>query len=384
LIRVAWFVDQFGTGGTELNALRVAERLDRDQFDLQVLCLREQGPLLERYREMGVPVRRFPLRSLYAPSTLTRGLELRRYLRAGRFDVLHSHDVYSNIFALPFGRLAGVPLVLASRRWWKSPDSRVMRLANQWSSRCAHRILCNSRAVAEMIVREEGAKPDRVEIVWNFLEPEAFEAPSPEWLADRRAELGIDESTPVVGAVARLHPDKDHPNLVRAFAHLLATHPDARLVIVGGGPERDRIEQLARELGIAANVTLVGEQPSRPTYHHLFTVSVLSSWTEGFPNSLLEAMAARKAIVATRVVGTVDAVLDGKTGLLVSPRVPIELAAALGRVLDDTRLRETMADAGLERARKFFDAESSIASLEAIYRGGPVSSKAHLAAPAVT
>ena len=118
--------------------------------------------------------------------------------------------------------------------------------------------------------------------------------------------------------------------------------PNLRLVIVGQGPERDALEALATEVGIGAIVRFAGLRPQVPSFHHLFDVSVLCSVSEGFPNSLVEAMAAERPIVATDVGGVRDAVRDGETGLLVPPRSPTQLAKAIECLLGDPSLRQAM------------------------------------------
>jgi glycosyltransferase involved in cell wall biosynthesis len=143
--------------------------------------------------------------------------------------------------------------------------------------------------------------------------------------------------------------------------------PKLRLVIVGQGPERDALEALATELGIGAVVRFAGLRPQVPSFHYLFDVSVLCSVSEGFPNSLVEAMAAERPIVATDVGGVRDAVRDGETGLLVPPGSPTQLAEAIESLLGDPSLRQAMGKAGSRIARERFHARVVIASLQDLY-----------------
>ena len=129
--RVVWGLDNLGFGGTELNAIRVAERIDQTQVELSMICLSGDGPMSERYARAGVPIYHFPISSLYGPSTLRQGLRLISFLRERRIQVFHAHDIYSNIFALFWARLAGVPRVIGSRRWWLGPARRRHQIAIQ-------------------------------------------------------------------------------------------------------------------------------------------------------------------------------------------------------------------------------------------------------------
>ena len=156
-IRVAYCLDSFDTGGTELNAVRTIEQIDRQRYDVSFICLSNRGALAERVRAAGVPIHEFPIRGLVSPSTMRTGLRLARFLRTQRIDVLHAHDIYSNIFAVPWARMAGVPLVIASRRWWHAVNRPVHLQMNRLTYRMAHRVLANSESVGRLV--ESRASP---------------------------------------------------------------------------------------------------------------------------------------------------------------------------------------------------------------------------------
>jgi L-malate glycosyltransferase len=364
-IRVAFGIDNMNLGGTELNAVRTAERLDRRRFDLRVVSLQTEGPLMERYAALGVPVHTFPIPSLYAPATLRQGLRLARFLRSLQVDVFHAHDMYSNMFSAPWARLAGVRGVIASRRWWEGPD-RKTTLANRLSYRFAHRVLANSEGVGEL-VGGEGIHARRVAVIRNFLDEQAFERTSEPVLLGRLQGWGLRADHRVVGIVANLHPVKDHASLLRAVAMLAPRWPALRLVLVGDGERRNSLVELAQTLGIGDIVTFAGRLPHSADLHPLFEISVLCSLSEGLSNSILEAMAAGNPVVATRVGAAADAVVDGETGRLVPPADPAALAAAIEELLADPARARRMGEAGRARARERYAADAVIPKLEALY-----------------
>jgi glycosyltransferase involved in cell wall biosynthesis len=167
--------------------------------------------------------------------------------------------------------------------------------------------------------------------------------------------------------MARLDPVKDHATLLRATASLRATGRRVHLVLVGDGETRGALEQLTDRLGIRDAVTFAGEVRDGQNHHRAFDISVLCSLSEGFPNTLVEAMAGARPVVATAVGGTVDAVVDGETGVLVAPGTPEALTAALERLLDDPEARARMGRSGHERARRLYDAQHTVATLEGMY-----------------
>ena len=364
-VHVVFSIDTMSVGGTEMNAIRTAERLDRERYRLSVVTLRGDGPLAERYDRMGVPVLRFPIRNLYGTETVRQGIRLARFLRAERVSVVHCHDQYSNFFSTMAARWAGVPVVIASKRWVHSPLR--YRIANGVGFRAASRVIANSDAVAASLARDDRLARDRVVVVPNFVDEAAFGAPSAHVRQEWVRELGLEPDALVVGIVASLLPIKDHATLLRAVATLAPEWAALRLVVVGQGPELERLRALSDELGIAHAVRFAGLRPQVPSFHFLFDISVLSSVSEGFPNSLVEAMAAGRPIVATDVGGVRDAVRHGANGLLVAPGNPPAFADALRVLLRDADLRRTMGAAGARRAREEFHAATVVGSLERLY-----------------
>ncbi|HEY8174213.1 MAG TPA: glycosyltransferase [Gemmatimonadaceae bacterium] len=366
-IRVLSCIDNMRIGGTELNAVRTAERLDRSRFDVSVLCLNADGPLVARYAAAGIPVLSFPISNLFGPAAIGRGMRLARLLAKRRFDIVHSHDMYNNIFATFWGRMAGAPVVIASRRWWHSLPNRRYRVGNAVAFRLAHCVLANSQSVAAALRDVERVSAAHIAVVPNFVEERAF-AP---WRAEDRRNaldaLGVPEHALVVGIVARLSAVKDHASLLEATAMLASHWPELHLVLFGDGECREALEASATRLGIAGRTHFGGQRPNDPNLHHLFDISVLCSSSEGFPNSIVEAMAAATPVIATDVGGNSDAVHAGETGLLVPPGSPQALAAAIDQLLGDGDQRRKLGAAGQRRARQHYHEAVVLPSLEALY-----------------
>ena len=365
-IRIAYCVARMDLGGTELNAVRTAERLDHDRFDVTVASLVNDGPLLERYADASIPVERFPITSLYNGTALREGMRLYRFLVSKRIEILHCHDMYSNVFAAPWARLARVPLVIASRRWIHPVSDPRLELANRLAYRLVHRVLGNSRAVAQLLRDGDGVAERRILRLPNFVEERAFEPMSASARSSLRNELGIPANAKIVGCIARLVDVKDHATLLRAVGLLAARRPALHVVLIGDGPRRPALESLARELGISTQTHFAGMRPNLPNLHHFFDISALASLSEGFPNSLVEAMAAGRPVVATDVGGNPDAVRPS-TGILVPPGDPSAFADALERLLSDEDLRRRMGAAALKIARSEYHVDAVIPSLESMY-----------------
>lgn len=367
-LQIVYCLDNSGIGGTELNAVRSAERLVGEGHSVEVASLGRHPDLVERYERAGVPVHVFPVPSLASVAALRQGFRLRRLLRERDPDIFHAHDIYGNLFGVPWARVARVPVVLASRRWWKEELRPGHRIANRVVSRLANAILANSPRVAEVARRDVG-RQTQIAVVPNYVDESALEEPAPEFREEFMGELGIPANRAVIGCIANLRPVKDHATLLRGVALLFKRGHDAHLVLVGEGECRGGLVRLARSLGICERVSFAGHRPHQPNLHHLFEISVLTSTDEAFSNSLLEAMAAGSPVVATRVGGTPDAVVHGETGLLMPPADPDALAGALEQLLTDVDLARRMGEAGRTRVREMFSPEVALTALTELYDG---------------
>lgn len=364
-VRVAFCLDSFSIGGTELNAVRTAEAFDPERIELIVLHLQTTGPLRSRYERLGVRMIHIPIPSLYSPRTMLQGMRIAALLRRWGVDVVHTHDLYTNIFIVPWARVFTRCSIIASRRWWYDAPRPELVVANRWSSTFAHRVLANSSGVADLLAREEKVPEGKIVEIPNFLAESAFAATLDE--AARASQLkawGVPGDAFVVGIVARLSSVKNHALLLNAIAKLESRF---HAVLIGDGPSRADLESLARHLNIASRVHFIGELVSTHNLHQYFDVSVLCSLSEGFPNSLIEGMAAARAVVATPVGGVTDAVTDGINGILVSVDEPIQLVRALQMLESDTSLRNRLGQAGREVARERFRQEVVIEKLSTLY-----------------
>jgi glycosyltransferase involved in cell wall biosynthesis len=363
-VRIAFCIDSFEIGGTEINAVRTAEALDRDRYALTVFHLQDIGPLRSRYEKLGVPLIHVPISRLYSPKTALRGIRLAGLLRDLDVDVVHTHDLYTNIFAVPWARVLTSCQVIASRRWWYEAPRPGLNTVNRCSCRFAHRILANSRGVANLLVSEEHVPRSKIVEISNFLGDRAFRRLDMHAILSQRRAWNIPDDAFVVGIVARLAPVKNHGLLLKA-----ATLLDSRchLAIVGDGPTREALEACARQNGLQERIHFLGELVGTENLHQYFDVSVLCSHSEGFPNSAIEAMAAGRALVATPVGGVVDVVKDGETGFLVATDRPEQFADAIRTLQRSPELRERIGSAAAAVVRARFHENTVIGNLCNLY-----------------
>lgn len=266
-----------------------------------------------------------------------------------RPDVIHvheSHGLPGAIFAAR--RMSRRPRLIASRR-----VDFPLRLGSRLKYGRMDRILAVSRAVLDVLTRS-GLPAAKVALVHEGVKDRPAQPGGREALI----ALGVPTGAPVVGNVAQLVDHKDHATLLRAASVVLAAKPECRFVICGDGPLRQDLEALARSLGISERVIFAGFRADLDALIPCFDIFSLSSHLEGLGTSVLDAMCFSRPVVATRAGGIPDAVIDGETGRLVSPRDAAGLARALIETLDSETSRVRFGAAGRERFEKEFTSDA--------------------------
>jgi glycosyltransferase involved in cell wall biosynthesis len=361
-ISVAIVLSSFEPGGTERQMSELIRRLDRRRFQVHAVCFRRTGAWLRRVETAAYELVDFPLRSFKSPTAAVAMTRYVKWLRARRIAIVHSCDIYANIFALPGAALAGVPVRIGSRRELIPPDRTRARLtAQRYAYRTAHRVVANSLAAAQQLVRE-GVPDERVVIIPNGIDVAAF--------AERFAvpePVGPVRRNPVIAMVANLRPEKGHDVLLRAARHVLQRVPEARLRLVGDGPMRGKLVDLASSLGIAHAVEFLGHRDDVAALLLDSDVYAFPSRTEAFPNGLIEGMAAGLPVVASAVGGMLELVEHGQNGLLVPPDDEQALAVAILRLLSDPDTAVRLGRAARATIEERYSFDRMIAAFEQLY-----------------
>jgi glycosyltransferase involved in cell wall biosynthesis len=369
-VRVVTLVDALSfQGGAERLALLIATRLDAQRFE-SILCVSRSPPpydtdpltqrLLDQLAQAGV--RFIPLGRRGKGDIWIWG-GLARFLRRERVQILHAHKFGSNVWGTLTGRLAQVPVVLAHEHTWSYEGQPLRRfLDRELIARGATRFIAVSREDRRRMTDIEGIDPRHTLFIPNGVPP----SPPPSG-RDVRAELGIQPSAPVVGAVGVHRPQKALDVLLHATATLATQWRDLRVLMVGDGPERANLERLAGELGVSEVVRFLGRRSDIPDVLRALDVAVCCSDFEGSPLAMMEYMEAGLPVVATAVGGVPDLIEPGVHGLLVSPRDPDALAGAISELLADPSRAQEMGARGQERRRTEFDIEVMVHRLEYLY-----------------
>jgi glycosyltransferase involved in cell wall biosynthesis len=356
-VRVCFLIDGLTLAGTETQLLALIRSLDRARVR-PFLCLLDGEDELSRALEpRGCPVLRLGVRSLHRPAAIGKALRFARFLRQQRIDVLQVYFVDSTYFGVPVGRLAGVRRIV--RTWFNTGycmtprHRRLGRLCN----RLVDALVANCAACRDAFLANEGFRRDRAVVLANGVDLGRFRPPT----ASRTGRA------PRVGVVANLRPVKGLEDFLRAAARVAQRYPEARFEVAGEGEFREPLGRLAGQLGLARRLHLPGQLPDVAGFLADLDVAVLSSHAEGLSNALLEYMAAGKPIVATAVGGNIDLIDDGIHGLLVPPRDPDRLAAAITALLDDPALAWRLGAAARRRVEDGYSRQAMVRRVENFY-----------------
>lgn len=369
--RILFVITTSDFGGTESYLLRLVSGLDRGAFEPVVLSLCPAGRIGREIAAHGIRVESFGMAQKPRPRQLLAAVwRLRRFLSREQIGLVQSLLYRANVIAAAAVKLPGrrVPLVTGQRSLipaGRGRDALLQRLTRGW----ADRVVAVSEAVAAELRATEKIESGQVVVIQNGIDLARFDLSEAEEQRRRqaaRAAWGAGEGDLVVGAVGRLHPPKGLEYLVQAYALAKSEEPRLKLVIAGDGPERENLENLARDRRV--EVRFLGYQADPIPLYPGFDIYALPSLAEGSPNALLEAMACARPSIASRVGGVPEAAIDGESGLLVEPRNAPALAKALLDLARDPKRREALGKAARARVEAEFDLARKIQQHQDLYR----------------
>ncbi|MBD3235649.1 MAG: glycosyltransferase [Candidatus Eisenbacteria bacterium] len=345
--------------GGEQQALLLARGLLRRGVETSVLG-QPGSPLLARTRQERIPSHAI---AMHSEADLGAVYRIVRLLSRERPGIIHMHTSHAHALGVAAAKLTGIGRTVVSRRVDFSIHRAPLRLGLLKYRLGVDRIIAISRAVREVLVRD-GIPAERVELVPSGVDLQELDA-TPR--IDFHRELSIPRGAPVVGNVAHFGWHKAQEELVKAAPLIWERFPEARIVLVGDGSCRPKVERTAREVGADGRLIFTGYRADARALIRWFDAFAICSVLEGLCTSIMDAHALGTPVAATRVGGIPELVRHRETGLLVPPRDPSALAAAIGALLHDPDLGRRMSLAGRALVERSFSAETMVGGTLDVY-----------------
>jgi glycosyltransferase involved in cell wall biosynthesis len=362
-VKVLFLFSSLGFGGTDLRIATLARHLDATRFESYLNCYHHViDPRYDLSQFRYCDIRFGRIRSLAFLRAFARYARLVRELP---IDVVQASFYEESFLAGMLQHYTGVASVYHKVDQLGPPRGITNRIALRYRNRHMDHVVANSDAVREWLGRIEGVSRDRTEVIYNGVDLERFRPAGETQKKTARVELGLPEDHLTIGVTANLRSYKGIDNLVAAVAQVVRREGGVSLVIIGDGPCRAEIEKQVCQLGLGGHVHFLGSREDVPSVLAACDVGALTSRTEGFPNAILEYMAAGLPTTATDVGGIPEVLVDGETGFLVPAGDVEAIANRLSRLLGNAALRSEMG----RRARTVVEESFSVAAMSAEYAG---------------
>lgn len=359
--RILQIIPTLDRSGAEKQLVLLAAGLPRDEFEVHVAALTRGGPLAEDLQAAGIPLTIIGKRWKADPLAY---LRLAQHIAAVQPDLVQTWLFAANAYGRWAARRAGVPRIVASERCvdpWKSGYELAL---DRFLAKKTDRIVVNSSGVSEFYI-SQGLPAEKFLLIPNAISAAPPSSVSRQQLLD---ELKLPHDARLIGAVGRLWPQKRLKDLIWAADLLKVVRDDVHLLIVGDGPERDRLERYRYQVRIEDRVHFLGQRHDVPRLMPHFDVLWLGSGYEGLPNVVMEAMACGVPVVASDISGNRDLVLPGKTGFL----APVGDRAGFARhtltILEDPLLARRLGAAGRKRIEEDYTVDKMVRRYAHLYR----------------
>lgn len=378
-IRLLQVTHDLAIGGLQQVVVSLCETINREKFELSVLCLRARGELADTVERLGIPVHVLPQKPV--GTDYFSFLKIAEVIKSTGAQVLHTHNTQAFIEGVLAGKLAGVSHMVHTDHGRQWPDKRRYMWAERVASHYVHKVVGVSEHTSQCLVRYERLPRSKVITIPNGVHGARYHRPID--AAAMRARLSLPVSGTVLGLGCRLVEGKGITYLIQAMGLLRDRYPSLRLLLAGEGPHEAQLRQEVQALNLESEVVFLGPRLDMPELLGVFDIYVLPSLSEGLPMALLEAMAAGCAIIASNVGGIPGCIRNDVNGVLVPPGDAAALADAIAQQLDDPQRRVRYGNAARQHFERDFSAATMAARYEKLYQGLSIESPAGRAQPAV-
>jgi glycosyltransferase involved in cell wall biosynthesis len=362
MIKILQLTRNLGIGGLEKVVYDLCKGIDKTQFQISVCCLHFKGEFGEALEKMGIRVHTLPTSTQVDYFSF---LKVARVIRSLKPDILHTHNSHAFIDGTLAALISGRPKVVNTDHARNYPDKKRILIAERICAKLADKIVAVSDHTRNELAEYSRIPKTKIEIIFNGIDSSKYAIRIDK--DAKRSELGIGRVFPVIGLGVRLTDQKGISYLLDAMPKLIQRFPKIILLIAGKGALDQELRSRSDNLGLSEHVRFLGARLDWNELLSLIDVYVLPSVWEGLPLALLEAMAAKKAIVATDVGGVPSVIRHNENGLLVPPRDSDSLANAIARIVENRNMAAKLSENAQNTFFNGFTVEKMVKSYEQLY-----------------
>ncbi len=352
-VKILRVIPSLEMGGVERTLTSILPRLDKRQYEVYLCCLFKRDKLADTMESLGIPIIKFRMRARldFDGKYIAGILRLARLMKKMQIDIVHTHLYRANLAGRIAAKLAGVPVIIANEHnidsWKKFPQ----RLNDRVLAGITNKIIAVSDAVKDFYVNKIGISEDKIITIYNGVDISKFQTYVN--TNKQKEEFGIKPDEKVITTIGRLHQQKGHLYFLKAAQIIREKNPKVKFLIVGDGPLEKQLRSMSKDLEISKNVIFAGLRDDIPQILAMSDISVLASLREGFSITLLESMAAGKPTVVTDVGGNSEVVEHGKTGFIIQPKSPEDMALYSLNLINNQELAKRMGQEAEKRVLNF-------------------------------
>lgn len=329
MVTILHMIETSGPGGAENMMIRLIDNLDKEKFH-SIVCLLKDGWLNKTLQRQGVETVIIPQTRSFDYTWIKSALKC---LADKKIDLMHSHEFAMNTYSSMLSVIKGIPCVSTvhgKNYYWEKFQRK---LAYRFVSRVSSMVPV-SDDIRNFLVSKVGIHKKRLTVIPNGIDFNLYQNNEEKRFSFRKT-LGISQDATLIGAVGNLYPVKGHTYLIQALAKIKQTHANIQLVIAGRGNELSSLQDDAKQYEVIDNVHFLGFREDIPEILNAIDMFVMPSLSEGMPLSILEAMAAERPVIASRVGGIPEVIVDSQTGYLSEAKSPVDLASKISKCIDD-------------------------------------------------
>ena len=367
-VKILRVIPSLEMGGVERTLTSILPRLDKKKYKVYLCCLFKRDKLADTMESLNIPIIKFKMRARldFDGKYIIGILRLAYLMKKMQIDIVHTHLYRANIAGRIAAKLAGVPVIIANEHnidsWKKFPQ----KLNDRVLAGITNKIIVVSNAVKNFYINKIGIPEDKITTIYNGVDIPKFQTHVD--INKKKKEFGIKSSEKVITIIGRLHQQKGHCYFLKAAQIIVKKKPNVKFLIVGDGPLGSQLRDMSNDLKISKNVIFAGLRNDIPQILAMSDISVLTSLREGFSITVLESMAAGKPVIATNVGGNSEIIEHGKTGFIIQPKSPEDMALYSLNLINNQELAKRMGQEAEKRVLNF-SIDRMVEKTEDLYKG---------------